>query len=354
MPSRRLMLRVVDEEGCPLFRVGDQMVIDLPGVDLGSSTQVCLPTVQKLLQGRNAAGCEDDGYDVPPGKLTCPRAIAPVRFDVEALPEIVPRPPPTQDMLQDISAAVSYLRSVPIFAPLPAPFLSKLAHRLRVERYRPEESVLEKGQSARAFFVIREGVLEIRDFADGEISSVVTRLRSRDCFGEMSILTRSPVAATVVAMSDVVLFVIDKADFEAMLRENPFMAASFTRLMAARLASANFRIVQEGVKSFAGKLSVMNLATVLQVLADSNRSGILEVKSASGRHASVGFNAGYIFEVRCGELDGEEALFEMMPWTDGEFWLDTRQVPTEDRLQTGVMTLLLESMRRLDEQERDA
>ena len=277
-----------------------------------------------------------------------------MQFDVEMLPDVTPKPPPTQDMLQDIVAAVSYLRSVPIFAPLPAPFLSQLAHRIRIERYEPESTVLEKGQSARAFFVIREGVLEIRDFAEGEVSSVVTRLRSRDCFGEMSILTRSPVAATVVANSKVVLYVIDKLDFESMLRENPFMAASFTRLMAARLAAANFRIVQEGVKSFAGKLAVMNLATVLQVLADSNRSGTLEVKTSDGERASVGFNGGDIYEITCGDLTGEEALFRMMPWNRGEFWLDARRVPEEDRIQTGVMPLLLESMRRLDEQERDA
>ena len=330
------------------------MVLDLPGIDFGSSRQVCLPSVRKLLTEQNATGCEVGGLDSALSKLTCPRAEHPVHFEIERLPDVVPKPPPTQDMLQDILAAVNYLRSVPIFAPLPAQFLSQLAHRIRIERYEPEEKVLEKGQPARAFFVIREGILEIRDYADGQISSVVTRLRSRDCFGEMSILTRSPVAATVVAQSPVVLFVIEKADFEGMLRENPFMAASFTRLMAARLAAANFRIVQEGVKSFSGKLSVMNLATVLQVLADSTRSGTLEVKAADGQHASIGFNQGFIFQIQCGETTGEEALFHVMPWNDGEFWLDARRVPEEDAVQTSVMTLLLESMRRLDEHERDA
>ncbi len=346
------MLRVVEEDGCPLFRAGDQMVLELPGVDLGHSRQVCLPSVRKLLAEHDLHSCEDEAENTPT-QMMCPRAASPVHFEVEVLPEPTTGPPPSQDMLQDIAAAVSYLRSVPIFATLPIPFLSQLAHRIQVERYTPEEVVLEKGQSARAFFVIREGILEIRDFADGEVLSVVTRLRSRDCFGEMSILTRSPVAATVVAMSQVVLYVIDKNDFEVMLRENPFMAASFTRLMAARLAAANFRIVQEGVKSFSGKLAVMNLATVLQVLSDTTRSGTLEVKTADGERASVGFKQGYIYEINCGDLTGEEALVSMMPWSDGEFWLDARRIPDEDRIQTGVMTLLLESMRRLDEQERD-
>ena len=348
------MLRVVEEDGCPLYRVGDQMVFDLPGVDLGSSGQLCVLTVQKLLNTAAPGECGEEGLRDLPSKLTCPRSYAPVHFDVEPLPETVPKPPPSQDMLQDIAAAVGYFRSVPIFAPLPAPFLSQLAHRIRIERYTTGATVLEKGQPGRAFFVVREGMLEIRDFAAEEVSSVVTRLRARDCFGEMSILTRSPVAATVVAASDVVLYVIEKADFDLMLRENHFMAASFTRLMAARLAAANFRIVQEGVKSFSGKLAVMNLATVIQVIADSTRSGTLEVKTADGQRASIAFNQGLIFDVVCGDLTGEDALFRMMPWSDGEFWLDGRRVPEEDVVQTGVMTLLLECMRRLDEQERDA
>ena len=347
------MLRVVEEDACPLFRAGDQMVLDPPGADLGSSSQVCLPTVQKLLTELATVSCEDETPSLP-DKVICPRVSSPVRFDVETLPDLHPRPLPLQDMLQDISAAVNYLRSVPIFAPLPAPFLSQLAHRIRVERYREGELVLEKGQAGRAFFVVREGLLEIRDFAEGEVSSVVTRLRNRDCFGEMSILTRSPVAATVVATTEVILFVIDKLDFESMIRENPFMAASFTRLMAARLAAANFRIVQEGVKSFSGKLSIMNIATVLQVMADSTRSGTVEIKAADGQRASVGFNRGNIYEIGCGDLTGDEALFHIMPWDEGEFWLDGRRVPEDDVVQTGVMTLLLESMRRLDEQARDA
>ena len=348
------MLRVVEEDGCPIFRAGDQMVLDLPGVDIGASKQVCVLVIQKLLAEHQPFICEESGLEDLPRKFVCPRAFAPVQFEVEALPDVLPGPPSTQDMLQDISAAVGYLRSVPIFAPLPAPFLSQLARRIRVERYNVGEKVLEKGQPARAFFVIREGVLEIRDFAEGEVSSVVTHLRGRDCFGEMSLLTRSPIAATVVAMSQVVLYVIDKSDFESMLRENPFMAASFTRLMAARLAAANFRIVQEGMKSFSGKLSAMNLATVLQVLADTTRSGTLEVKTTRGERASVGFNRGDIFDIRCGEASGEDALVRIMPWTEGEFWLDARRIPEEDLIQTGVMTLLLESMRRLDEQERES
>ncbi|MEO1338130.1 MAG: DUF4388 domain-containing protein [Myxococcota bacterium] len=345
------MLRVVEEDGCPLFRSGDQMLLDLPAVDSGSSSHICAPTVRKLLTDAESFDCAEG--IAPPPKFICPRPHSPVTFEVEALPELAAKPPPTQDMLQDIAAAVSYLRSVPIFAPLPAPFLSQLAHRIRIERHDEGSIVLEKGQSGRAFFVIREGVLEIRDFAEGQVSSVVTRLRSRDCFGEMSILTRSPVAATVVAQGKVVLYVIAKADFESMLRENPFMAASFTRLMAARLAAANFRIVQEGAKSFSGKLAVMSLATVLQVLADSMRSGTLEVKTHHGERASVGFNRGAVYQIEAGPMRGEDALVHMMAWTDGEFWLDARRIPEKDDVQAGMMNLLLESMRRLDEQERD-
>ena len=36
-----------------------------------------------------------------------------------------------------------------------------------------------------------------------------------------------------------------------------------------------------------------------------------------------------------------------------DFWFDPLEIPKEDKVQQGVMNLLLEGMRRIDEAERD-
>lgn len=348
------MLRVMQEDGCPLFRAGDQMVLDLPGVDLRSSPSVCALSVAKLLREAELAACEGTVSPISRGQMLCPRADAPVRFEIEAVAHEPQASAPEGDLVKDITAAVAHLRTIPIFRPLPAAFLSKLAHRIRSETYADGQLILQKGHPGRAFFVVRRGTVEILDFADTQMASVVSTLRGGDCFGEMSILTGAPVAANVRARDKVELYALDKADFELLLRENPFMAARFTRLMAQRLAAANYRIVQEGNKSFFGKLSVMNLPTVIQVLADTRRSGTLVVETYDRQRAELGFSDGAIFDAKMPGATGEEAVYALLGWTEGDFTFDPTRVPEADAIDVGVMNLLLEGMRRQDEENAEA
>lgn len=352
MGTRRIVFKVRAESGCPLFQAGDHMVLDLPGIDAGSSTNVCALAAAKFLAEVDASRCEETTSPVEKGEFRCPRSRLPVIFDVEAVPE---RHEPTMqvgNLRDDIPGAVAHLRSIPIFRALPAPFLAQLAHRIRVETYEPGETVLMKGHLARAFSVVVSGEAEVVAFADEEISSVVRSLKEKDCFGEMSLLTGAPAAASVVASVPLTIYSISKEDFDQMLRDNPFMASRFTRLMASRLLAANFLLVKEGSKSFSGKLSVMGLPTVIQVLSESGRSGTLMLEGYEGRKGQIGFSEGRIFEARVGTLEGEEAFFETLTWKSGDFWLDPKRVPVEDKVQTGVMGLMLEGMRRMDEASR--
>jgi CRP-like cAMP-binding protein len=353
MATRRIVFRVRAESGCPLFQAGDHMVLDLPGIDAGSSTNVCALAAAKFLNEVDASKCEETVSPIDKDEFRCPRSRLPVIFDVETVPERHEPSPRVGNLRDDIPGAVANLRSIPIFRALPAPFLAQLAHRIRVETYEPGETVLMKGHLARAFSVVVTGEAEVVAFADEDISSVVRSLKEKDCFGEMSLLTGAPAAASVVAAEPLTIYSISKDDFDQMLRDNPFMASRFTRLMASRLLAANFLLVKEGSKSFSGKLSVMSLPTVIQVLSESGRSGTLVLETTfEGNKGQIGFSEGRIFEAKVGSLEGEQAFFELLTWKSGDFWLDPKRVPTEDRVQTGVMGLMLEGMRRLDEASR--
>ncbi|NJK89005.1 MAG: cyclic nucleotide-binding domain-containing protein [Myxococcales bacterium] len=353
MSSRRIVLRVRAESGCPLFQAGDHMVLDLPGVDAGASNAICVLAATKFLSETDSSKCEESVSPLEKGEFRCPRSRLPVIFDVETVGERH-EPKVTLGNLKDnIPAAVAHLRTIPIFQTLPAPFLAQLAHRIHLETYEPGETVLMKGHLARAFFVVAKGEAEVMAFADEEMTSVVRSLKEKDCFGEMSLLTNAPAAASVVASEQLTVYSISKDDFDQMLRENPHMASRFVRLMATRLLAANFLLVKEGSKSFSGKLSVMSLPTVIQVLSESGRSGTLVLERYEGLKGEIGFSEGRIFQARVGDIDGEAAFYELLNWKRGDFWLDTKKVPKEDNVQTGVMGLMLEGMRRLDEASRD-
>ncbi len=349
MTSRRVLLRVRAESGCPLYSAGDQLVLHLPGVDVGASSAVCALAVAHFLETADRSGCPDTPSPMAKGEFRCPRAERPVLFEVEAVAETHTPAPILTTPTEDLPAAVAQLRTVPVFRALPASFLGEVARHIRVEHYAPGSIILEKGQPGRAFYVIAEGEVQVVGYAEEEVAGLLHILKSRDCFGEMALLTGAPTVARVVAKTAVVLQVLEAEFFDRMLRDHPFMAARFARLLASRLIAANYLLVKEGSQAFRGKISIMGVATVLQVLAEARRSGWLRLRGPNGEEASIGFRDGRLFEAEAGDLLDAEAVYDTLRWESGDFWLETSPLPEEDRVGVAVMGLLLEGMRRIDE-----
>lgn len=325
------------------------MVLHLPSVDAGASSAVCALTVAKFLAEVQGDRCPDVLSPIDRGELRCPRAERPVIFEVEAVAERHTPTPILSVPTDDLPAAVAQLRSVPVFRALPASFLGELAQQLRIERYAPGSVIMEKGLPGEAFYVIAEGEVEVVGQTDQEVSGLVHVLKERDCFGEMSLLTGFPTVARVVARTEVAVQVLDAELFDRMLRDHPFMASRFARLLATRLIAANYLLVREGSQGFRGKLSVMGVSTVLQVVAEARRSGRLRFRSPPGDEAWVAFREGRVYDAECGARRGAEAVFALLSWEAGDFWLESQPVPEVDRVEVGVMGLLLEGMRRIDE-----
>ena len=141
-----------------------------------------------------------------------------------------------------IIQAIAHLRSIPIFRALPATFLAELAHRMRSEKYSDGGVILQKGHAGRAFFVVAEGTVEVMDFADHDVASVVTRLRSKDCFGEMSILEPAPRSATVRAVAPTMLVKITNEHVDQLLYRRDLKNYSLFLMNIARELSRRLRV----------------------------------------------------------------------------------------------------------------
>jgi CRP-like cAMP-binding protein len=68
----------------------------------------------------------------------------------------------------------------------------------------------------------------------GESMAEVARLGPGNLFGEMSLLTGEPRAATVVALTDVVLLELDRPVFARLFTEHPELAPKLSGMLAHR------------------------------------------------------------------------------------------------------------------------
>jgi CRP-like cAMP-binding protein len=100
--------------------------------------------------------------------------------------------------------------------------------------FAPGETICRQGESGETFYIIKNGQVEISAY-DGQ--GHVTPLRTMgigDFFGEMSLLTGAPRSATVTALKETDVLVIDKEDMRCMLEENSQLAEHISRVLAVR------------------------------------------------------------------------------------------------------------------------
>ena len=104
--------------------------------------------------------------------------------------------------------AISVLRGVPMLRPLPVPSLEHLARRVRRVSVPAGATVVEQGDAGDAFYVIAAGRATV--VGDG---AVVRTVEPGDAFGEIALVLDRPRTATVSAITDLELVVLDRDVF---------------------------------------------------------------------------------------------------------------------------------------------
>ena len=124
------------------------------------------------------------------------------------------------------------LRSQPIFAPLPAAVLERLASTLTPVPVAAGAEVFHQGDFGRLFYLVGRGEVEV--LVEGRPA---TRLGVGAGFGEIALLRDVPRTATVVATRDGELFTLDRDEFIPAVTGHAASAEAADAIIAVRLGS---------------------------------------------------------------------------------------------------------------------
>ena len=100
-----------------------------------------------------------------------------------------------------------------------------------------------------------------------------------------------------------------------------------------------------------GSLSEMSLPDLVQVLSHGRKSGQLKLKMGQ-HHGEIHFMNGEVYNAFFDTLRGEEAFFQMLRHREGSFALNPNFTTDTKVIQMNAEMLLLEGMRRFDEDTR--
>lgn len=134
-----------------------------------------------------------------------------------------------------IMERVLALRSVPLFAELSPADLSRVAAIAEECAYADGDRIADQGEIGDELHIVVAGTVQVVREEDGA-SAAIARREAGDVIGEMSIITRGPRVASLVAEGDVRTVRIGRREFESMIRERPDVSLAVMRVLAERLS----------------------------------------------------------------------------------------------------------------------
>ena len=137
----------------------------------------------------------------------------------------------TNDRVVVPERQLELLRGLPIFAPLPAATLERLAMNLVPVHKAAGETLMRAGEAGDRFYVVGEGELEVT--LD---RGATRRLRAGDACGEISLLRDVPRTATVTTCTDAELYELGREAFVSAVTGSTASSVAADELIETRLA----------------------------------------------------------------------------------------------------------------------
>ena len=135
-----------------------------------------------------------------------------------------------------------FLAKVFVFGAIDEASRSELARYLKPAKYKKEAVVLSREEPGTALFLIVKGKVKVVLYGPSGREVILSMLKDGDFFGEMSLLDGQPRSASVVAVTDSEVLVLDRNDFVRFVESRPMVALTILAEMSRRLREADAKI----------------------------------------------------------------------------------------------------------------
>lgn len=141
----------------------------------------------------------------------------------------------TADSRSSVDFRYRLLARLELFAGLSQQQLHKLAEHTRHQAYGHEELIVKQGDRSSEMYVVERGQVRIEAKIDGALEPhVISVLGRGEFFGEMSMLTGEARAASVIAVEETEVLVLERERFAPLLESNPKLAERISQVLTTR------------------------------------------------------------------------------------------------------------------------
>jgi virulence-associated protein VagC len=343
---------IVAEKNCPLYKVGERLLLSEKTLGCPEGKEVCLILVRdmtellfKFLKNQPVNLEEYTGTS-----FNCSGCKGLIKFSL-VNPKII-----EVEITREGAAAViepvakqarSKLLNSPLFKVISPADIENLIQHLN-EVFIDEGAVLiRKGEQNLNLYIVLDGELRVED-----MGVHLATLAEGDLCGEMSYLGADMAVSTVLATKKSKVLAVAGEVFGRLLGNNSAVQSFMAQLLASRLRQTNAARTRDFESCMSGRINEIVPAELFQIFHMHQKTGVLTLDFLEG-HGKVAFREGCIINAEFGELRSEEAIFKILGKKKGLYRFTTGLSPKDMRAAEigDFMMLLMEGVKRVDEEQ---
>jgi uncharacterized repeat protein (TIGR04076 family) len=355
MEYRNAIFIVSEERACPIYNVGEEFKIEDMALTVPEAKPACLMMVRELMK----AVAEKQSFErftqhgVRKVTFECGGCTGLIRFEFKKEKEFTTLQMKLLAMaeqrakMRHLDRFYDVLRNLEIFEPLDEDSLRDLSAQLRLKEYGENKIILKKGDPGTSLYIVLEGRVAVI----GDEGQTLSEMSVGDIFGEMSLLSGEPVTTSIHSRVKTRLATLSSKDFKHVLNRYPVLQVFFYRMLVER-SQANTMRAGTISSGMTGRLSEINAVELFQLINSSQKTGKVQLVLDDGSAVAT-FNEGELVKAHYKELTGKEAFFALLAKGEGNFTYTSGLEATDKEIPVigGFMGLIMEGMRRIDEQE---
>lgn len=136
------------------------------------------------------------------------------------------------------------LKNSSLFSGLSDDELELIVPKTKVRQYFPNDMIVWQGQPSKTLFFIMNGIVAVKSTVRGK-ENILAYLISGNTFGEVGILENQPRSASVMAVSEVDVMVIQREHFLEIMHKHASVAIELARILGHYLLQSNRRLANE-------------------------------------------------------------------------------------------------------------
>jgi len=357
MEFKNAIFVITEEENCPMYNVGEVFKVEDLGLRVPEAKPVCLNMVRILIRALTGEHTFERFTQQGPRKsrFDCGGCSGLIRFEFKqakgfaTLQMKLLAAAEQRDKMKHMDRFFDLIRCLDVFESLDDDSLRDLSALLGLKEYEPLKVILKRGDPGTSLYIILEGEVAVV----AEDGHVLSEMRVGEIFGEMSLLSGEPVTTSIHTRAKTKLAALSSKDFKHTLNRFPVLQVFFYRMLVDR-SQANTLHAGNISSGMSGELAEINSVDLFQLINSSQKTGQVALVLDDGE-AHVLFQEGEIVLAQYKNLSGKDAVFALLAKRRGRFTYTSGIAEEAMDLEVlgGFMGLIMEGMRRIDEQEEE-